>query len=105
MEHKMELLPENWQFAVGRQNTVRVGPKWADAISPGDQLVFNSTDGREPHRANVTRVVLTTFNKLTDEECGENHAYNSRDKLREALVRAYGHRFYDDVAVSLIEFV
>ncbi len=102
-EHQIELLPENWAFAVGRQNTVRKGDKWANKLSPGDVLNFVSTDGKSQQVAWVTRVTKARFEALTDAECGENHCYDGREKLASALARAYGAIRFDDI-VSLIEF-
>lgn len=98
---EIELIPENWSFAFGRQNTVRKGFKWSSLV-PDDVLMFVCSDGRR-QAAKVGRVSKTTFNRLTDTECAENHAYGGREELKEALLRAYGE-FYDYDDVTLIEF-
>ena len=97
----MELIPENWSFVMGRQNTVRRGFKWADLV-PNESIRFECKDGRI-QSAIVKRVTKAEFRDLTDEECSENHAYNGRDDLFAALERAYG--VFDMYApVTLIEF-
>ncbi len=98
----MELIPENWSFVMGRQNTVRRGFKWADLLLPREKIRFKCSDGRE-QLATVTRVTKTSFLLLTDEECSHNHAYSSRSDLLVALIRAYG-QFSKYDSVTLIEF-
>lgn len=101
----IELIPENWNFAIGRQNTVRKGFKWAD-VTPGEQLQFQCDEGGDTYRfknTTVLRVTKTTFDQLTDDECSRNHKYKGRDDLLGALERAYGDfKATDDV--TLIEF-
>ena len=99
---KIELLPENWTFCIGRQNTVRKGPKWADKLIPGQRITFECSDGRYMV-AGVKRVTKTHFFELSDKECEANHAYGGRAEFKDALLRAYGE-FEDSDLVSLIEF-
>ncbi len=98
----IELIPENWTFAIGRQNTVRKGFKWADRVLPGEHIKFACTDGRR-QVAIVRRVTKTDFSNLSDDECNANHAYLGRPELLAALKRAYGE-FDDYEPITLIEF-
>ena len=108
---RIELLAENWAFAVGRQNTVRKGTKWGDQVSPGDVLEFVAVDPDAPacfvgetKDVVVTRVTKTRFGEVSVQDAAENHMYGNIDDLRAALKRAYGSIANCDV-VSILEFV
>ena len=103
MTQVMELIPENWDFVVGRQNTCRFGSKWADSLSPGDSIRFECNDGRSLS-AKVVRTSKCLLQDLSDDECAANHVYNGREALLAALKRAYGDWFTPEHDVSLIEF-
>jgi hypothetical protein len=102
--HIIELVSENWKFALGRQNTVRRGTKWG-VVNPGDELVFVCPDeAGKCATALVTAVMKGTFEDLSARGfLFNNHAYGDTADLLKALISVYREFTAEDI-VTVLEF-
>lgn len=106
VEHTIELLRENWDFVNARQNTARLGTKWLHKIEPGHILKFVCPDDDtiQPLFAEVESTELQRFFAITDDIAKRNHTCGDKERLREALERAYGEAFNESSLITIIWF-
>ena len=104
--HFIELKEENWKFALGIQNTVRLGSKWA-RVDPDDQLIFICPDAPSKIVAAEVRTVTKGFfcDLAEDDRFFNHHAGYKTQELLDALQFAYGAGEVDESSlVTVIEF-
>ena len=100
--HIIELLAANWKFAIGRQNTIRLGTKWAHNVDPGDVLVFIDENLRTTTYT-CTDIAKMFWCNIDETICRRNHVNAGLVELGDARERAYGRKWDRGDIMRVIE--
>lgn len=86
-------------------STVRLGRKWFDAVTTGDELALARTNGEVVARATVVDYAYGPFDSIPPRYVRMNHdpACRTREGLEAAMRRAYPD-FRPDSLVTVVVF-